>query len=193
MIYFWIVLAVIAGLTVAVLYAPLKISVEYRNKKLSIVFRNFLFKIVIDDRFLNKKKDKKKETENENTGIMDKIKAFKEGYHKFDGVLDEIFSLVRDKAEFPKIYLRVRYGTGDAAITGIIYGGIWSLVGNIYAFLCRFFKVKFPTVELEPVFGGKAFEIEAEGIIKTQLVHIITAVIRSVKIYSKHKKEKGAM
>ena len=113
-------------------------------------------------------------------------------YGNVKDILDEILNLVRNKAEFSGIYVRVRYGTGEAAITGMIYGAIWSLIGNLYSFLCRFFRIEFPKLELEPVFGEKAFEIEAEGIITTKPVHIITAILRSAKIYLKHKKEKGA-
>jgi hypothetical protein len=138
----------------------------------------------------NKKKSKNAETKIEKNGYLDKIKGFKTSYTDIKDILEEILLLTKNKAEFSGIYIRIRYGTGDAAITGSIYGAIWAITGSIYSFLCRFFKVGFPTLELEPVFGGKVFDFEAEGIITTKLVHIITAIFRSIKIYYKRKKKK---
>jgi hypothetical protein len=193
MIYFWIILALILGFLALVLYSPLKINVEYRNAKMRLQFRCLFIKISIDDsRFKNKKNDKAELADRKNSvGAFDRIKNFRSGYENVKDILGEILDLVKNRAEFSGIFIRVKYGTGDAAITGMVYGAIWGLVGNIYAFLCRFFKIQFPTLELEPVFGSKAFEIEAEGIIETRLVHIITAVLRSAKLYFKHKKKKG--
>ncbi|MBQ9737476.1 MAG: DUF2953 domain-containing protein [Clostridia bacterium] len=202
MIYLWLILLLVLGLITALLLAPLKITVEYSNSKLNFTFRCMFFKITISERNLKRKKgktDKGADAQKavltnsvQGNSVLGRIKIFKEGYTHFSKVILEVLSHVQNHAEFSGIYLRVRYGTGDAAITGMIYGAIWSIVGSIYSLLCRFFKVDFPKIELEPVFGGKALEIEAEGIIRTRLVHIITAAYRSMKIYLQHKKEKGA-
>ncbi len=176
--------AALAGIF-ALLFAPLKLGVEYRNSKMKITVKCLFVRIKIDSSALRNgkkvKTPKTVDTKRESTGVIEKIKNLKKGYEAMKGVLGDVLSLLKDKAEFSGIYVRVKYGTGEAAVTGMVYGAIWSLVGNIYAFLCRYFKVKFPELELEPVFDGKAFEIEAEGIITTRLVHIITALFRSRK------------
>ena len=176
------------------LFSPLKIVAEYREAKLKLIFKCLFIKVKIDDSKFKAKKSQEAKLENKKTSAnaFGRIKDFKENYGNVKDILGEILNLVRNKAEFSGIYVRIRYGTGEAAITGMIYGGIWSLVGSFYSFLCRFFRIEFPKLELEPIFGEKAFEIEAEGIITTKPVHIITAVLRSAKIYKKHKKEKGA-
>ena len=194
MIYFWVILILVLGFFTLLLYSNLKITVEYRNGKMKIIFRCLFIKISVDDSKFKKKKKDEPELSNrkKSIGAFDRIKNFNSGYEDVKDILKEILDLVKNRAEFSGIFIRIKYGTGEAAITGMIYGAIWALVGNIYAFLCRFFRVEFPTLELEPIFGSKAFEIEAEGIIETRLVHIITAVFRSAKLYFKHKKEKGA-
>ncbi len=198
MIYFWICLGILSAAIAALLLAPLKINIEYRNSKLKIIIKCLFIKVTLDRERLAKKKPKKtervkqkpKDEHTEKQSIIEKIKNLKKGFDEVRYILHDVFDVMRDKMEFSGIYVRVKYGTGDAAITGMIYGAIWSFVGNVYGFLCRFFRVKFPKVELEPQFGGKAFEIEAEGIITTRLVHIIIAAIRSGKNILKRKKER---
>lgn len=192
--YLLFIAILVLAFVVTFLYSPLKIMVEYRNEKLAIVFRCLFIKIRIKDSQFGKQK---KETtvpldKKPYHGAFDRIKNFRKSYDGAKEILAEILNLVKNRAEFSGIFIRVRYGTGEAAVTGMIYGAIWALVGNIYSLLCRFFRVEFPTLELEPVFGGKAFELEAEGIITTKPVHIITAAFRSARIYYKHKKQKGA-
>ena len=189
-----VVLLILVFLTVF-LFSPLKILAEYRESKLKLVFKCLFVKFTIDDSRFGRKKDKGQNTDEKKTpdNAFGRLKDFKENYGNVKMILGEILNLVRNKAEFSGIYVRVRYGTGEAAITGMIYGAIWALLGNVYSFLCRFFRIEFPKLELEPVFGDTAFEIECEGIITTKPVHIITAVLSSAKIYKEHKKEKGAM
>lgn len=194
MIYFLIIAILILALFIFLLYSPLKITVEYRNQKLSIEFRcRFLKWRTKDSRLKKKKTDEPASKDKGNMpGVLERLTTFRKSYDGVKDIVDEVLDLVKNRAQFSGIFVRVRYGTGEAAITGMIYGAIWALVGNVYSFLCRFFRIEFPVVELEPVFGGKAFEIEAEGIITTKLVHIITAGFRSLRLYSKNKKEKGA-
>ncbi len=189
MIYFWIILILLIALVGLLLMAPLKVRFHYLNKTI-IVKVNCLF-ISYTYRKKDKKKEEKDTADTPKPGVLERINSVKKGYEEVKDVIDEVVKFSHDHVEIRDIYIRVRYGTGDAAITGIIYGGIWTLVGNIYSTVCRFWKVQFPRLELEPVFGGKAFEIEAEGIIKTRLVHIITTAIRSLKIYKNSKKQKG--
>lgn len=196
MLYVWLILGLLVAFIAALLFSRLRICVEFKDGKMKLTFRCLFFKFSVKDSAL-KKKDKKADMEaqiakgKKPAGIFERIRSFRDGFDGVKGVLSEILTLIKDRAEFSGIYIRIRYGTGDAAITGMIYGAIWAVIGNLYSLVCRFAKVEFPTVELEPIFGGHAFEIEAEGIIVTRLVHIITAAFRSVKVYLKYKSEKG--
>ncbi len=194
MIYFWIFLGILLTVAVALLFAPLKIDIEYRNNKLKITVKCLFVKVTLDrEEFARKKTgqaSKSNPQTNEKIGVIEKLKNLKKGFDEIRFILHDVFEHMRGKIEFSGVYVRVKYGTGDAAITGMIYGAIWSFIGSVYGFLCRFFRIKFPKVELEPQFGGKAFEIEAEGIITTRLVHIIIAAIRSGKNILKRKKER---
>lgn len=202
MLYVLLGLGFFAALISALLFSRLRICVDYKDGKMKLTFRCLCFKISVKDSALKRKSKKGKKDKKDNleaqlaegkkpTGVFERIRSFRDGFDGVKGVLSEILTLIKDKAEFSDIYIRIRYGTGDAAITGMIYGAIWAIIGNLYSLVCRFARVEFPSVELEPIFGDSAFEIEAEGIIVTRLVHIITAAFRSVKVYLKYKSEKG--
>ncbi len=184
------------------LYPKLNIIIEYRGGKVKLIFRSLLFKFTLDDEKLRSfggKKDKSKadknNAENPEEKSVDvffaKVEKFKTQYHKVKEIIDAFLDYAGNRAEVTDVFVRCSFGTGDAAQTGMAYGAIWVLIGNVYAFLCRFIRMEFPEVELAPAFNEKTFEIEAEGIIKMRTVHIILAGLRVLKLYTKHKKEKG--
>ena len=184
------------------LYPKLNIIIEYRGGKVKLIFRSLLFKFTLDDEKLRSfggKKDKSKADKNNAENLEEKsvdvffakVEKFKTQYHKVKEIIDAFLDYAGNRAEVTDVFVRCSFGTGDAAQTGMAYGAIWVLIGNVYAFLCRFIRMEFPEVELAPAFNEKTFEIEAEGIIKMRTVHIILAGLRVLKLYTKHKKEKG--
>ncbi|MBQ9757980.1 MAG: DUF2953 domain-containing protein [Clostridia bacterium] len=198
MIWFLIALCLIVAIVFFFLFPKLSVFVEYRNGKIKLVFKTLFFRYTLDDEKLKglSKKDKgpkKDDGKTEEEKFFSKVEKIKGKYDEAKEIIDTVLSCAGDRVEFSDIFIRSKFGTGDAASTGMLYGAIWTLIGNVYAFLCRFFNIKFPEVELVPSFNEKAFEIEAEGIIKIRIVHIITAAIRGFKVYSKHKKQKGAV
>lgn len=198
MIWVLIALCVIFATLFFLLFHKLSIFVEYRNKKIKLVFKTYLFRYTLDDERLKRlsKKDKKAEIDDgksEEEKFFGKVQKIKGKYTEAKEIIDAVLDCAGDRVEFSDVFIRSKFGTGDAASTGMLYGAIWTLVGNVYAFLCRFFNIKFPEVELVPNFNEKAFEIETEGIIKIRIVHIITAAMCGFKVYKKHKKQKGAI
>lgn len=207
MIWIVIILCVFWALIALLLYNRVKIIIEYQNGKLKIIFKALFLKFTLDEKRLNKlsseskrKSDEKaKKTDNSEKndeltveGFLEKIEKFKRTFLSVREVITTVFDYAGDKVEFVDIMVKSRFGTGDAGKTGMICGAFWALLGNAYAFLCRFFRLDFPDVQLDPDFEKKVFEIEACGIIKIRPVHIITAAIRGFKVYDKQKSDKGA-
>lgn len=179
MIWFGIIVFVILALLLCLLFRKLNIIIEYRNGKLKIIFRTLFFKYTLDDdrlRSFRKNKDKTETSENAEMTtetFFGKVEKVKRQYNDVKDIVEAVLDYAGEKVEFSDIYLRASFGTGDAAHTGIVCGAIWTLIGNVYAFLCRFLNLEFPEVELIPCFNEKVFKIEAEGIIRIRLVHII--------------------
>ena len=206
MIWFLIVTGLIAAVLFLLLYPKLNIIIEYRSGKLKVIFKSILFRYTLDDERLRSlfKKDKddgkgvspeEKISEEEKTSedFWGKIEKVKTQFREIREIVEMIYDCAGHRVEFTNIYIRSEFGTGDAAHTGMAYGAVWTLIGNVYAFLCRFAKLEFPEVELIPNFNQTVFNIEAEGIIKMRLVHIISAAFIGFKAYKKHRKEKGAV
>ncbi len=179
---FLIAIAILLAIVVLLLFSPLKIVVQYHEKKIKLIFQCAFLRFSVKDSAFRKKnkseKSEKKPAENAQKDGVSRIKKMQSGFDSAKDALDEILDLVKNRAKFSDIYVRLCYGTGDAANTGIMYGAVWAFVGNVYSYLCRHFYVEFPTVELEPQFDRTAFEIEAQGIITTRLVHIIKCVLK---------------
>ncbi len=195
MIIFWIVLALIIGFLVIILFTDTKLILKYRDGNLAIIIKNTFLRIKINPQRLaefrkkENKNDKKDEATEEN-GIFKKIEELKSKYNKSKEMIEVFAECMKYKISFSEIHIYVQYGTGNAATTGMAYGAIWTLIGNVYSYLCRHFSITFPDVVLDADFNGKpVFKADIEGIIKLKFVHIIIATIRSLKIYKKHKKE----
>lgn len=201
---FWlgITALLIAAVLWLLLYPKLNIIIEYHGGKVKMVFKSLLFKFTFDNERLKKFGGKKKKKddgiksgfqsgERSVDGFLAKLDKVKTQYSEVKEIVEAVFDYAGRRAEISDVYVRCSFGTGDAAQTGIAYGAIWTLIGNIYAFLCRYIRMEFPQVELIPAFNEKTFEIEAEGIIKMRTVHIILAGLRVLRLYKKHKKEKG--
>ncbi len=199
MIWLWVFIIAVflfSALMTMLLCSRLSVIISYRDGKVSAVLKSFLFRITLDEKFISrfgkKKKqktnDKKPKSEEKNVeGFFAKIKRLKKQYDEVKGLIDEILRYAGSRVEFSDIYIRSAFGTGDAATTGMAYGAAWALVGNVYGYLCKFVNVKFPTVELLPDYNEKKFKIEAQGIIKIRIVHIIGCIIKLAKIKASKK------
>lgn len=194
---FWlgITALLIAAVLWLLLYPKLNIIIEYHGGKVKMIFKSLLFKFTLDNEKLKNFGGKKTNNKTQNDKSVDsffaKIRKFKVQYQEVKEVVNAVFDYAGRRAEVCDIFIRCSFGTGDAAQTGIAYGAIWTLISNIYAYLCRYIRIEFPQVELAPAYNEKAFEIEAEGIIKMRTAHIILAGLRVLRLYTKHKKEKG--
>ncbi len=177
------------------LYPKLNIIIEYRCGKVKMTFKSLLFKFTLDNEklknFGGKKTNNKAQNDKSVENFFAKIEKLKAQYQEVKEVVNAVFDYAGQRAEFTDIFIRCSFGTGEAAQTGMAYGAIWILIGNIYTYLCRYIRIEFPQVELAPSYNKKTFEIEGEGIIKMRTVHIILAGIRVLRLYTKYKKEKG--
>ena len=162
MIYLLIVLALILGTLLSVLFLKAKVIIEYDGVKLRIKFRSGLIRISIDSDSIEKlsqKFGKKEKTDGADPNttkaaecgevephrrFFDKVEKIKLKYLEIRTVVDIFLRCIRYRVDFSEIYVKVRYGTGDAPSTGVLYGAVWALIGNLYSFLCRYFTIAFP-------------------------------------------------
>lgn len=194
MIYFWIILALVLLAIVSILFLETKLIIEYRDKKFMLKIRNLFLRLTIDSERLSKmrgkgKSEKQKTSKTEKKGILERIDSLKEKYNSVRDIVNIFARCLKGRVSMSKIDIYIKYGTGDACTTGMAYGAIWTLISNVYGFLCRHFFITFPDVKIDAQFDGSPmFEARCYGIIKLRFVHIIIAALRSYKSYKKHKK-----
>lgn len=75
-----------------------------------------------------------------------------------------------------ELSLRLKQGTGDAALTGIACGLIWSAAGIITSYISRYLKVFSEKIEVTPCFDKSIFEVDASCIFHVRLVNIIVVL-----------------
>ena len=119
-----------------------------------------------------------KETGYNHQGLMGVIDDYKEIIGKIKDVLEVFFEGMRYKIEIPLIRIKLDFGTGNPAHTGMLFGGIWGAVGTAYPIARRYLDVAYPVMEVTPDFNGSRFDLEFKSIIKVRPAHIINALFK---------------
>ncbi len=179
MIVLWIILGILLfliGVLLFTLLSKTRVYVFYKDNKLKIRFQNGLL------RYTWKKTEKEKENKEPSKETIEKEVKNKE--KKLSDKTSFLWVLLREmryRIEIVKVKIKVDYGTGDPADTGILYGIIWAAIGNLYQLFSQYFVFDFPEANINPDFENKVFKTEFEGIIRVRLVHIIIAILKSIK------------
>ena len=119
-----------------------------------------------------------KETGYNHQGLKDVINDYKEIIGQIGAVFRVLFEGMRYKIEIPLIRIKLDFGTGNPAHTGMMFGGIWGAVGTVYPAARRYFDVAYPVMEVTPDFNGSRFDLEVKSIIKVRPAHIINALLK---------------
>jgi len=208
-IFLWILgisaaLLIIAAILIVV---PIRVEAMLKDGNFSIIVRilglKFRRKISFDDsdnsdeknKKLSEKLRKKEELQTEDDETQDKISINEKIYdlklkiYMARHILQDSGRYLSRKMIFESFVLKIRFGDGNAATTGIEAGIIWGIIGSLVAALNNLFILETPAdVNVLPEFNQKMLDLYIFGIIRTRLVHIIIAAIIGVKIYKKYDK-----
>ena len=152
------------------------IRITFFGNKIGFNLRDLTYK--------NKSKaDVKKEKSDEK--ILDKIK----NYIKTFKILKEVYSknkfFIRDRLVLEDTKAYVKFGFGDAAVTGIATGAVWSLLYQVLAFVSSIGTVKDHDFDVVPVYNERGFCLNVNGIISFRMINIIRVVLKIVRTYRK--------
>lgn len=193
-IFFFCVLALIFLITFF-LFSKFCAEIKYFENHFEIKIKSgiFRFKLKFGKKQL-KKDEKKVEKSSENSAE----KLFKdEGFEgickllkKYKPLVLNVFKVLSNRIEIRNCRIRLCYGTGDAAHTGILYGIIQIVAQNLFAAAVSHLKADYPKFEVEPNFEKSCFCVEFGGIIKARPVHIIIAYLKFLKELKKINKKR---
>ncbi len=180
-------LTVIFALIVLILFLKLRLSFEYvKNGGEKGTFSASLLvfdklKIPFPEIKPNQKKPKKEEKndkEEKKITLGEKISKMSDTV----SAISKMFSCARRylsrRVAFEKCEVYVKFGSGDAAVTGVLTGALWALLYQILALLCNLGKVREHSFDVVPVYDNKGFCTRVEGIISFRLINIIVAAVK---------------
>ena len=225
MLYVLIVLAIIALIIFALIFPFTTITVHYKDMQLDVKIKHLFFRKNLFLDFAKEKNTEHKKTKDEadtaeskgfdikskindikdriyssETGFnIDEVKNVKneltDAYSETLALIRKFLGKTRFKIHIPTLRVKLEYGTGNPANTGIIYGSVWGLVGVIYPLAAMYFHIAFPQLDITPDFYGKRFNIEIKSIINVRPTQIINAALTTlwapILTYLKNKFKKG--
>lgn len=95
------------------------------------------------------------------------------------------------KYKIDYISFRSNLGLGDASLTAITTGMLYTLTGACIGYLSDHFKIKKVRLDIIPNYSAVVIKMFAECILNLNIVNIITAAIRLLKLYLNKRKEKS--
>ena len=111
-------------------------------------------------------------------GLAAVLAEYRDLWEQSRDVLHAFFGDIRYRVEVPLLRIRLDFGTGNPAHTGMAYGAVWSAVGMAYPVACRYVRMAYPAMEVTPDFYEKRFDLEIRSIIKVRPAHIINALLK---------------
>lgn len=196
-----IVIAVILILLSVILFMPLTFYVAYKDKKADINIKYGFINVNVCNFIKKKNINNKKEAsvaKKENNSVKEKEKkqtdnnrAEEKNFNYYVNIISAFYEAsgaIRKAVKVEKLNVDAIYGSNDAAFTGIVIGLAYAEIYKLLSLISCVFTVNTPVITITPDFSEKdVFEIEGEGIVKTNAVHIIFV---GIKFYTKFKSYK---
>lgn len=198
-----LIISIIVFIVLILLLVPiyLNIKIQRENENDNVEFKIFLLKGLIkfgvELPFLDiilagnqpsievKEKEEANEKDvSENKHILsikEILKSIEQGLHVKTTILVITRYLVR-KIRIIKFVWRTSIGLEDAAITGVLSGGLWSIKGFILSFILNNKEIEDLRLKVIPHFNKNIFETYFDCIIKLRLVYIIIAGLYGLKV-----------
>jgi len=101
-------------------------------------------------------------------------------YKRNKSTIFPVLKYITGKTKVSNFNLKLSFGAGDAAATGILYGVAWIVLGNIMTLTRCYLNVYEPKIAVIPIFSQVQLSIDFSCIISLKLGHIINAGIRAL-------------
>lgn len=184
MVIFLIILLIAAIISIMLLNSRITIgsTVIMDNLACSVFFTLYLFgKIPVKKITLYPKQTKRNKEKAKKVRRKRDINQLKQAVYVIKKLFFKSFLL----SDF-KLYVKI--GTGDAGLTAVVYGLLWTVAGFIPEFVFTRFKVKNKEIKIETDFKEKVWKVNFNCIFSLKIVNIIDMVIELFKHYLKNRK-----
>ncbi len=191
--YLMIVLLFLAGILLFFIFSRITVNLEYyRSPELHKVgIHIYLLKrlkvyrkvIIVDRGRAEENGEYKKRLMKRIEKVVDILFRSVDAIRDYNDMLNSITRKARRGFEYGKLSLRTRIGTGDAALTGITCGLVWSVLGILR--MQKEYGEAFKDMDFLvcPDFKKKIFTVDVNCIFTIKTVHIISVIRSSRKIF----------
>ena len=141
--------------------------------------------IVVEENVESGNGEKKKKETTKVTG-----EDMLQGFQDMKTLLEHILSFHRiirnfcKKVKIKELDWRSAFGTGDAALTGMLTGAVWAVKGSIIGVISHYFiLLKPPQVSVQPYFQMKVSQTVFTCMLQFRIGHAMFAGIKIVKFW----------
>lgn len=110
-----------------------------------------------------------------------KIKKVFGRYNFFNDLMKETLTYMLKSVRIITLKCSVRMGLVDSAITGFLYGVLWTLISILLTPFIKHSQIDEVSINILPLFNENELEIDIFCIIKFKIVHIIIAGFKGLK------------
>lgn len=184
MLYLLIALA----LVLILLFSKVKVFCEYKKhpgEKLSSTISVYLGAVRILKLKPQKHKKPKQQKEPSDETLVQKLKKYTQIIKRCKRVYAQNRFRIHSTLIVENIDFHIKFGLGNAAVTGIATGALWSLLYGTTALVSQVGTLKKHFFEVVPVYTEKGLILQ--GSVRLS-VRIINAFILAVKLYMTYKK-----
>lgn len=211
MIALWVLLWILAGIfgllvltLILALAVPVTLSAHFQKEKgftyeVSIRFLGIKLRLPIS-KWVNQKgeprdADNQKTAKEESKSFIQKMKDLIVLYKQYKEVLIKIKAYIKPRLHIDEIEVKVDYGVGDAAVTGILYSMISGPLGILHSILDAHTTIHNRSFIITPHFNETLFEVSGDTKLRLRLWTVLTAwmkvrkEIRKIKIKQQQESE----
>ena len=159
------------------LFAKLKVSVVVNNSDVKAyvgAIKVYDSKKKKKQKTVNVKKKKEEEFEKNYRSIKMIVNFIRRVFDdKNDGIL-YILRHIKRTFDVKRLDVALDYGFGDAAVTGIMGGGIWLVLSNAAAFVSKYIDVNdILNIAVKPHYTEKIIEFKVNFVFTVRVYHLI--------------------
>lgn len=160
------------------------LSVSEKNLILKLRVLHITIRIPLDKKPKKEKKEMPKKEEETQDSVMKKFLEMRNTFTRIRAALEATLSYLSQKIHIKETGVVGKFGLGNAALTGMSYGGVEAFAGVVTGLLQHFFKFeKAPYRSIQMEYDKLVFELTFAMILKTKPIYLLKAALIFLKMW----------
>lgn len=185
MLCFMIVMAIIAVIVAIILFSKIKIFFEYKKLPGEKLYTDLSVRIGFIKIPLSKNKRAKNKKETSDSKISEKVKNYVSTFKIVKQIYKKHRYRIRKNFVVDNFDFHIKFGTGDAASTGILTGAIWSFLYGANGLVSTVGILKKHYFEVVPVYAERGLILQGSTRISARVASLLVLALRIYITYKK--------